>query len=214
MTLEMQIICALAAGMAGSLLWAISASYGARRARASHSQQPSTKTAPIVPAAQHIAQARASRKRVLRVEQVAELVARAHQFEDSEYQPILPGDLDDFIDAWCDENEVERVSTPIVRELIGVLAFVKRTRVRLNMRNPAHRYVRARQIARGEVNDRPTVYIVANAPAEEVDSPVNVRSEANVRPTPGRVVRSSVRPKDGQRPVARPEPAHAVGAAA
>lgn len=139
------------------------------------------------------------KKRVMAPAFVAHYVLDNLRYDDSEDHPLLPGDLDDFIDQWCDDNGVERVAKATVREIIAQkTSMVTKVRTRLNMDNPAHRWVRQRQIARGEpLNDRPTIYIMANTPATEEACPAPVRAEANACPSPARAGRTRVRTADG-----------------
>lgn len=74
--------------------------------------------------------------------------------------PFIPADLDDEIRCWCELQGVEPIATMLVREEIATLPGVRRTRPWLNAYDPNHRYLRRRQRARGEENDRPTVYLL------------------------------------------------------
>jgi hypothetical protein len=141
------------------------------------------------------------KKRVMPPAFVAHYVLDSLRYDDSENYPVLPGDLDDFIDAWCDENEVERVPKSTVREIIALSPEVTKIRTRLNLNNPAHRFVRdrqkVRQDKRGEpLNDRPIIYIMANVPATEPACPASDRTKDNSRPTPARPDRTRARTAD------------------
>lgn len=141
------------------------------------------------------------KKRVMAPVFVAHYVLDSLRYDDSENYPVLPGDLDDFIDAWCDENDVERVPKATVREIIALAPEVTKIRTRLNLNNPAHRFVRdrqkVRQDKRGEpLNDRPIIYIMANVPATEPACPTPDRTKDNARPTPARPDRSRARTAD------------------
>lgn len=174
-------------GFALNGLWARFALSGVTKARP---------VKPSLPAAVARQQAMPKKRRVAPYA-VAHYVLDNLRFDDSEDHPVLPGDLDDFIDRWCDENEVERVPKSTVREIIALAPEVTKIRVRLNMDNPAHRWVRERQKIRGEpLNDRPVVYIMANQTATEPACPASDRPVANPCPTPDRSDRTRVRTVD------------------
>jgi hypothetical protein len=75
--------------------------------------------------------------------------------------PFIPADLDDEIARWCQTNDVGQVAGILVREAMASLPGVKRWRPWLNVHDPAHRYIRRRQRARGEENERPTIYVIS-----------------------------------------------------
>lgn len=99
-------------------------------------------------------------RRLLNPKEIAEQVVAELRNEGHTDYPFIPADLDEEIVRWCAVSGVEPQPSIIVREEMATLPGVERLRVRLNRYDPEHRYIRRRQRARGEENDRPTVYVL------------------------------------------------------
>lgn len=146
-----------------------------------------------------VARERAVAKRRMVPEKVALCVVEYLRSEGLNAYPLIPDDLDDEINHWCDAAGVERVSTQHVRELIALLPGVSRDRIRPHTGAPKNRAVRARMAARGrKIGEKVTVYTIADTPWVAPEGltqvcPVTVQPVSNVRPTRGRSVRTADR---------------------
>jgi hypothetical protein len=214
MTFGIEIVGALLALSTGSTLWAISASYSARKAQASHSPRPSTKES--VRAA--VAQQRAlPRLRKVLPGQIAERVVANIRVGGLNAYAMIPHDLDAEITNWCRENNVECPPIHTMRTAVASIPGVRSRRVRLNKSSPEHAYIRERQSVHGITNEYPTVYWIDDLPDTKQDTEQNtrvtrVRSVSDKRSSTDRTepltARSgkSHRPGQcpGQRPTVRP----------
>jgi hypothetical protein len=202
MSVELQIICALAALSTGSTLWAISASWSARKAQASHSPRPSTKES--VRAA--VAQQRAiPRLRKVLPGQIAERVVANIRVGGLNAYAMIPHDLDAEITNWCRENNVECPPIHTMRTAVASIPGVRSRRVRLNKSSPEHAYIRERQAVHGITNEYPTVYWIDDLPDTKEDTEQNtrvtrVRSVSDKRSTADRSDPLTARPGKSHRP--------------
>ncbi len=189
-----EIIALIAAGTFAASVGVASRLYAHNTATLAN-HKPSKKTALHVA----VARERAVAKRRMVPEKIALCVVEYLRAEGLNAYPIIPEDLDDTINLWCDDAGVARVSTQRVRELIALLPGVDRPRIRLATNHPANRYVRNRMIARGHpVGEKATAYVISDAPQvtpcatpENLGShpgshPTSVQPLTHVRPTRGR----------------------------
>lgn len=175
---------------------AVAASYGLGVAMfgAKVPAVPATKKTPLRVA---VARERAIAKRIVVPEKVALCVVEYLRSEGLHAYPLIPEDLDDEINHWCDTAGVERVSTQHVRELIALLPGVSRDRIRPHTSSPKNRAVRARMVARGrKIGEKVTVYTIADTPWVAPEGltqvcPVTVQPAPTRGPTRARPVRTS-----------------------
>lgn len=124
-------------------------------------------------------------KRIMVPEKIAFCVVEYLRDEGLNAYPLIPEDLDETINLWCDDVGVERISTQRVRELIALLPGVSRTRFRLATNHPINRYVRNRMIARKHaIGEKATAYVIADRPwVTPYDTPENAGSHLGSDPT-------------------------------
>lgn len=194
MPIGIEIIGLLAAGTFAASLGIASRLCGPKLDTTSN---PKRSKAPALRVA--VAQERAKAKRRVIPEKIALCVVEYLRAEWLNEYPIIPEDLDDVINRWCDDAGVERVSTQRVRELIALLPGVTRTRFRMATNHPANRYVRNRMIARGHpVGEKATAYVISDGPrVTPCVTPENAGSPLVPHPTSGRPV-THVRPTRGR----------------
>ncbi len=205
-------IIGLAAAGTFAVSLGIAARLCGRSAVSASNATPNKKTALHVA----VARERARAKRCMVPEKIALQVVEYLRAEGLNAYPLIPEDLDEAINLWCDDAGVERVSTQTVKELIALLPGVSRPRPRLNMTKPEHRYVRRRQIVRiqnsdhpnDRPNDRPVIYVISDVRQtirpDKAVRPVATDGEGNKsgrtvtsqRPSSVRTVRTSDRTHD------------------
>mgnify|MGYP007011831532 CR=1 FL=1 len=142
-----------------------------------------------------VARERAATKRNVIPEKIALMVVEYLRNEGLNAYPLIPEDLDDEINRWCDVSGVERPSTQHVRELIAMLPGVSRDRIRPNTNHPKNRSVRNRMIARGRtIGEKATVYTISDGPVVRPDiAPDTPPDMPMARPNPVRTVSNSGR---------------------
>jgi len=163
----LEIIGLVAAGTFAATLGMGARLYG-RLQPVSPSPKKSAKTALHVA----VAAERARAKRHMAPEKIALQVVEYLRAEGLHAYPLIPEDLDDAINLWCDDAGIERGSTQTIRELIALLPGVKRDRARLNPTNPKHRSVQNRLIAhKRAVKDKATFYVISDPPTDQLGTP-------------------------------------------
>lgn len=137
-----------------------------------------------------VARERARAKRCMIPEKIALMVVEYLRNEGLNAYPLIPDDLDDEINRWCDAAGVERASTQHIRELIALLPGVARERIRPNTNHPKNRYVRNRLIARGRtIGEKATVYAISDGPIVRPDMLADTPcATPAARPKPGRTL--------------------------
>jgi hypothetical protein len=193
MSVELQIICALAALSTGSTLWAISASWSARKAQASHSHRPSTKES--VRAA--VAQQRAiPKQRQMVPAQIAERVVASIRAGGLNDYAMIYADLESEVARWCRENNVAVPPAATMLEALTQTPGVRKKRTKLNKSSAEHAYVRSRQALHGITNDYPMLYWIDDVYALPVTGGVT-RKGTGRHPCPNRVVAGTVTDRTG-----------------
>lgn len=152
--------------------------------------------------AESVAEARGKRKRKMLPAQIAERVVASIRAASLNAMPMIPYDLDQSIERWCEQHKIELVPIGLVREEIALIPGVRRTRPWLNSNDPIHAYIRERQRFSGKEIDRPTIYWIDDLPEHRTTD----RTGSNLRPTSVRTDRPSDQPKVRQGGKARPEP--------
>lgn len=142
-----------------------------------------------------VSRERAATKRNVIPEKIALMVVEYLRNEGLNAYPLIPEDLDDEINHWCDMSGVERPSTQHVRELIAMLPGVSRDRIRPNTNHPKNRSVRNRMIARGrKIGEKATVYTISDGPVVRPDIAPDIPPDMPMaRPNPVRTVSNSGR---------------------